>query len=327
MPKEITHWTLAAALAKKLPRDSLFYQPVQSFSNLFLLGAVTLDIPFYYLAGPKTAVIQNLSAPFHGGDARALEPVLTFLDKNPGKEPAVLAFAAGVICHILADTMFHPLVFYFAGMDGVHSGATARHRQFETAMDLHLWHLYRPQASLALVLRSLEVPKKKLYMFLADLFQGTRLEKRYLVPALYSHMVLQYLFRSAMAWKAFAFLNRKTGWIPDKVIGLIYPWNGPVNLPFFSQKLRYRDPCSGAFFSSKIQDMVEETAMVGKDLLLLISTTLAQGRSAIRVLDSPDLPKIRPGLARDIFFFWRGKYDLGADLYGGCQQPAILTRK
>ncbi len=326
MPKEITHWTLAAALAKKLPKDSLFYQPVHSLINLFLLGAITPDIPFYYLVGPKTAFIQNLSAPFHRRDARALVPVLAFLDQNPDREPAALAFAAGVICHILADTKFHPLVHYFAGMDGVHPGATARHRQFETAMDLHFWHLSDDWSvnSLARVVRKAEVSKRQLTGLLGDLFLGTRPERKYLGPALYSHMTFHYLFRSSMAHKAFTFLSRKTGWIPKEVTGLIYPCDGPVNLPFFNQRFRYQDPCTGTLFSTKIKEMVEETAMAGEGLLSLISTTLVQGRPAMGALDNPDLPKIRPGLDHDRFFFWREKYDLETDLYGGLDPNCLL---
>jgi len=318
MPKEIAHWSLAAAMAKKLPRDSLFHKPVHSFFNLFLMGAISPDIPFYYLAGPKSAVIQHLSTSFHGRDERSLVPVLAFLDQNQDKDPAVLAFAAGVICHILADTLFHPLVYYFAGKEGIHSGATARHRQFETAMDLHFWHLYRPRVSLFQIFKGLEVSEKKFNRFLADLFQvRARPEKRYLGPALYFHMTLQYLFRSATAYKIFAFLGRKTPWISDKIIGLIYPCNGPVNLAFFSQKLLYKDPCTGTIFSTKISRMAEETAVAGAGLLSLISTALVQSRPGLGVLDCPDLPKIRPDLPRKGFFFWRGKYDLEADLYRG----------
>ena len=320
MPKEITHWTLAAAVANKLPEDSLFYAPVRSFPNLFLLGAITPDIPFYYLAGPKTAAVQGLSAPFHGTDGCALLPVLTFLDKYPDQPPAALAFAAGVICHLLADTLFHPLVYYFAGMDGVHPGATTRHRQFETAMDLYFLHLSqgRSPVSLARVIKNLEVSSRQRCRFMAELFQaGTRSEKRCLGLALYSHMTLQYLFRSGLAYKSLAFLNKKKPWIPDKVMGLIYPANGPVNLCFFRHPLRYRDPRTGEAFFAGIQEMQVQTGEAGKKLLGLISTNLIRGGSALGVMENPDLPEIRPGFAREGFAFWRGKYDIVSDLYDG----------
>ena len=112
------------------------------YPALFVLGGVTPDINFYCMAGPGAKQIQALSAPFHRPDRKALTPVLEFLDRrlaNGKKDLPALALAAGAICHIMADTVFHPLVYYFAGMDGVHPGATVRHRQFETAMDLYFW--------------------------------------------------------------------------------------------------------------------------------------------------------------------------------------------
>jgi hypothetical protein len=320
MPKEIAHWTLAEDMAKEIPKGSLFYKPIQDFSNLFFLGATAPDIPFYYLAGPKRACIQEKSIPFHGTDARALKPVLAFLDQNPNSDPDRLAFAAGVICHILGDTIFHPLVYYFSGMGGIHPGATARHRQFETAMDLHFWYLSddKSRASLGRLVRTLEISKQKRKQFMAELFKVVnRSETRYLCHALSFHMTLQYLFRLSMAWQFFDFLNRKTPWVPDRVTGLIYPCKQPVDLPFFRQEFIYKDPCTGDLLSTGIQTMIQETSMAGKKILGLLSRSMDNGRNAVEILDDPDLPMIRPGLPRNSFYFWRGINELEQELYGG----------
>jgi len=320
MPKEITHWALAEALVKELPKDSLFYKPIQAFPNLFFLGAITPDIPFYYLKGPKLALIQDKSTPFHCTDARSLMPVLEFLDKNPDRDPAVLAFAAGVVCHILADTIFHPLVYYFSGMAGLHPGAIARHHQFETAMDLHFWYLSddRSRASLAKIVRNLEISKTRRNQFMADLFLlGNRTEMTCLTNALYFHMGLNCLFRSSIIWRVFDFLNRKTPWVPDRVVGLIYPCKEPVDLPFFRQKFIYRDPCTGARSSTGIQKMIQETSTAGKKVLDLLSSSMSRGRRATKILDDPDLPMIRPVLPKDTFYFWREINELEQQLYKG----------
>lgn len=322
MPKEITHWTLAALLAKELPIDSLFYEPIQAFPNLFFLGAIAPDIPFYHLAGPKTSFIQTLGAPLHGYDARSLVPVLALMDQNPAREPSALAFAAGVICHVLADTSFHPLVYYFSGKEGIHAGATARHRQFETALDLHLSFLYRPEVSLARVVRNLEVPRKRVTGFLASLFQSPR-EQAGLGAALKFHLILQALFRSSRMYRVFGFLNRKTPWVPDKVTGLIYPCRVSGSLPFFSQKLHYQDPITGALFSTRIQNLMEETILAGKIVLTILSTALVQGGPATGILDDPDLPRIRPDLPQEGFFFWHGKTHLEPDLYRGIDRECL----
>lgn len=319
MPKEITHWTLAALLAEELPADSLFYEPIHSFPNLFFLGAIAPDIPFYYLAGPKTSLIQKLGAPLHGSDVRSLGPVLEMLDQNPGRQPAVLAFAAGVICHLLADTGFHPLVYYFSGKEGIHPGATARHRQFETALDLHFSFLYKPLVSLARVVKNLEMPPKRLKDLLASLFQSPG-EEASLGGALKFHMILQALFCSPLIYQVFGFLNRKTPWVPDRVMGLIYPCKPcrmPDSLLFFSQNLHYRDPVTGVGVSTRIQSLVEETFLAGKTILGLLSTALFQGDPAAGILDDPDLPLIRPDLPQEGFSFWQGKHHIEPDLYRG----------
>lgn len=95
MPKEITHFALAWNLGRSLPGSSLFLGPVKKFSNLFLLGAIVPDIPFYYLIGPAREAVQDLSLPFQQTRARALSPVLEFLERD--QFPPALALAAGVI--------------------------------------------------------------------------------------------------------------------------------------------------------------------------------------------------------------------------------------
>ena len=95
MPKEITHFALASELSRFIPGNTLFHGPVKEFPNLFLLGAVAPDIPFFYQAGRNREGVQNLSAPFHRTDGRALEPVLDFLARD--SSPPALALAAGVI--------------------------------------------------------------------------------------------------------------------------------------------------------------------------------------------------------------------------------------
>lgn len=115
MPKEIAHFTMARMTRKALgKRQSPFSEAAARFPALFDLGAVTPDINFYCMAGPGAEEIRALSAPFHRTDRRALLPVLEFLDRRlaQGKHDApALALAAGLICHIMADTIFHPLVY------------------------------------------------------------------------------------------------------------------------------------------------------------------------------------------------------------------------
>ncbi len=57
--------------------------------------------------------------------------------------------------------------------------------------------------------------------------------------------------------------------------------------------------------------------MAGKKILDLLSSSMSQGRSAIEILDDPDLPMIRQGLPKDKFYFWREINELEQELYKG----------
>jgi hypothetical protein len=145
MPKELCHWMIARQAARKLdttatPRTK---EAVQACPEAFLLGAVAPDGPFYVPGDARLVAIATL---LHGQGAvvDAFAPVKRVIGAGAAAaSPAAMAFAAGVLCHIAADTVFHPAIFYFTGFSA-HASATVkgaylyRHRSFETAMDLQL---------------------------------------------------------------------------------------------------------------------------------------------------------------------------------------------
>ncbi|WP_020590052.1 zinc dependent phospholipase C family protein [Desulfobacter curvatus] len=66
MPKEITHFALAEHVSRVLPKASKFFQPVQTFPFVFLIGAVCPDSSFYYLAGPQKKMDVHFQYLFPG---------------------------------------------------------------------------------------------------------------------------------------------------------------------------------------------------------------------------------------------------------------------
>lgn len=321
MPKEITHFALARSFGRHLPETSLFFSPITQYPNLFCLGAVVPDIPFFYLAGPYRKKIQILSNPFHSADASALVPVLRFL--GAFGSPAALALAAGVIYHLVSDTRFHPMVYYYAGMDNVHQGATGRHRQFETAMDLHFHYLYGGDASLYHLVRSVEIPGRVLDRYLKALFRADGLPPRTLCLARLWHASLQYLFRARAMRRFVAWDRQHARVLPDRVSGVVYPFGRAVRLPFFSGIVQYRDPYTGAPIETTITDMAAQTISSGVTVLervagIIRSVPGATDRDlAGMVLQDPALSQVRPDLDPDRFTHWRGKGNLLADLYRG----------
>lgn len=120
-------------------------QAVRAHPETFLLGAVAHDCPFYSQADPR---LVGIASKLHGQGAEdAYAPVRRAIAAAPdgpqAAPPAAIAFAAGALCHMAGDAVFHPAVFYFTGFASHPSLAVSRaylfrHRQFETAMDLHL---------------------------------------------------------------------------------------------------------------------------------------------------------------------------------------------
>jgi hypothetical protein len=146
MPKELCHWMIARQAARQLDATAApsTRAAVQACPEAFLLGAVAPDGPFYLPGDARVVAIASL---LHGqGAADAYAPVKRVIaagSAGASVPPAAIAFAAGVLCHFAADTVFHPAIFYFTGSSAHASSAVKdaylfRHRAFETAMDLQL---------------------------------------------------------------------------------------------------------------------------------------------------------------------------------------------
>jgi hypothetical protein len=319
MPKEMTHWYLADRVKSRLPRDSVFLEPVQTYENLFFLGAVAPDIPFYYLLGPRSARIQAAAKPFHRPDARALKPVLTFLEpmQTPYMDARALSLGAGVICHILADTVFHPLVYYFSGMSRVHPGATARHRQFETALDLYFLHLAEPgfQTCLGRTLSKAEVTQENLLRLLGRLFSLEKPgDRTCLGYAVRSHGVYQALFQNKGVYRILSYLNKGFEHrFLDQALSLFYPEDQTENTHFFEHGFEYRDPDTGWKCGAGIPDLVRETESGTLTLLARVSEQMARQHPLMDLAEDASLPRVGPGIAHGRF--WREKPDLKTDLY------------
>lgn len=326
MPKEITHFALAEQVRRVLPGTSKFFQPVQTFPSVFLIGAVCPDSPFYYLAGPQKKQVQALANPFHRPNKQALLPVLKFL--NHHRTPWALALAAGTVCHIMSDTTFHPLVYYYAGMKGIHTGATARHRYFETAMDVHFQYLFRGKTRLHKIIRQAKIPKRKFYQLMAGLFLPQRPKTSFLKHALQWHAALHALFGASVIRNGTIKMAGTSHPLPDSSAGLIYPFSKPCFLPFFSGRLKYRHPCSGAFYSTDLLTLIRE--VVNSTLAVLDTIDRAMGickenekREPLEslVLADAGLPDISPDLPVNTFDTWYGQQDIKPMLYQGVTIP------
>ncbi|WP_285906269.1 zinc dependent phospholipase C family protein [Pseudodesulfovibrio pelocollis] len=141
MPKDLIHFDIAGRTARLLAQTR--FGPCLSAEGHGLhLGSVFHDALFY-AAWPGDAPLERLAHTLHGArgeDTFALVRMLAAHARTDGS-PLAAAVLVGVVSHLFADTVMHPLVWHLTG-DYYASDATARsmarqrHRALESLMDM-----------------------------------------------------------------------------------------------------------------------------------------------------------------------------------------------
>ena len=151
MPKELTHWWLAAQAVEKLNPDSPLRQLLHQEQQLYLTGAVLPDTLLHLVAGRWSAAALASADRFHDPPGSSYQPLIRFLEGQGSRvkgqggndspvvapcpltlDPAVIACLLGVAAHIEADIVCHPFVYALSGND------MTRHYAVETGLDLWL---------------------------------------------------------------------------------------------------------------------------------------------------------------------------------------------
>lgn len=184
MPRDITHVILANEAANTIRNKEIF-------DNLgaFHMGCIACD-SFLYTASPQ------LSSRLHGGykdDTRAVViEMMNELKKenDPAKASEKKAFIYGYLCHMAADTIFHPLIYSISGshLKGSNRSISdmalskACHRYAETWLDLHMmqdkhisFNNFRPFRKIITKITM----RTRLDDFFTDCFQNALKAKKY----------------------------------------------------------------------------------------------------------------------------------------------------
>lgn len=230
--------------------------------------------------------------------------------------PGALSLGAGIICHILADTAFHPLVYYHSGQSRVHAGAAARHRQFETALDLYFRHQAGSGARVSLhrILTETETSDHRMIGYLAALFElNDPGDKTWLGYAVRAHAFYQALFQKPAVYRFLNRLNKRRLWLLDLALALFYPPGQGGDLPFFNQTFQYRDPVSGRYRSHKIPDLARQAKTAALSVLSRVSGRMKAHQPLPGLAENAGLPLVRPGISP--CRFWRRQPDLLTELY------------
>lgn len=146
MPKERTHWHLAARAGAVVTPGPLA-DAVLAYPEHLLLGAVSHDTAYYALGNDFA---KSVADRLHGtGGHDSFEPFRALAAQRDQWGAPGLAFGLGALTHLVADAVFHPLVFSWTGDSeapdpALRRGWFYRHQSMETALDLHLEALWGP---------------------------------------------------------------------------------------------------------------------------------------------------------------------------------------
>lgn len=307
MPKELTHIQMAELLFGQLPDTSLFKYPIKNNYDLFLYGALVADTFYYYTAGPKKDLVNSLSNQMHIDNESSLLPVIRLLSTVKKDDSAALAFAAGICCHLVTDTVFHPLVFYYSGIKGLHPGADTRHRRFETLLDLYIKARYHiPDFTKPFkVLKKVSGFNQKLFFYLKAMFGlDSNTGNIYLRMALFYHGLAYFLFTNRLASPFFHWLYKKELFVSSEFEALFYPVSRPDMIPFFSGTLDFKHPVSGEKKSIKINDLTQQVFHQSSKILSLIEIHLNEPDNLNKLILNDKLPRIQPNLSTENFKYW-----------------------
>jgi len=313
MPKEITHWTLAEQTRKNLRKESVLKQIIDSHINLYYVGAVILDTPFYCLWGSQKQFIMKAGQQIHNQRGNSLLPIQHIVKHYNFQVPdAIWALVLGMITHIWSDATFHPMINHFSGNKKNNSErkkAKYRHHFLETMLDIHfidqeeLINRFLFQQSYA----NKEIEEEEFLKALSLIYwNSTDAPVKILEKALKFHSFVQHSFLKQWPVKILQTLNLIPRMNLQPSMALFYPQTTPLSLPFFNQPITYRHPLSGKEVKSSISQLTKECLKNIGSTFNIISKCITQRKNS-RLLQSHIAPNLNTGcnnsLAEEMQYF------------------------
>ncbi len=262
MPKEITHWLVADAVAAALAEQPFWDAIVGAHRDAVRLGAVLPDSPSY-VPGRWGADIRRLAVYLHRYDDpyQVVRLALAGVADPPTWQ---LALLVGVLAHFSADTRFHPLVNSRCGR------SMTCHYGFETLIDLALiddpkqvvaWRLQS-------MLRRLPVPLDVVHRFVARFFSWQEpVPVREARTMLRWHAWLQACFTRPVCYRVLRTLHTLPGIDCRRELALCYPMPRPRPGTVLAGPLHYRHPVSGRETSVTLAELRDRAVADVVDLL------------------------------------------------------------
>ena len=142
MPRELLHWSVAEQALSQL--DDAHSAVLRENWGALYVGAMLPDAFYYHRFGssPFTFVSEYLHGAEGNDTFAAVRALMEVSARSSYSDyrPVVHALCFGLVTHIAADAVFHPMVYYMTGNYYHHDpvemkNARTRHRLLETYMD------------------------------------------------------------------------------------------------------------------------------------------------------------------------------------------------
>jgi len=306
MPKEITHWLVAEAVSKKLA-GTFFEEPLRRNENLLHIGAIIHDAPYYYLKNDFDARFGSLPTRLHGSVDDAVELVETLLryllDQPEHDRAKLTAFLVGLVTHLFADALMHPLIFYLTGpYDSpdarLRTVARRDHRMLESLVDMCLAGGYGAVRGYSLdgYIRHAEMPLLTLHDHLDRIWLEDEDTERFAEGLLSSFRLfsfMQSLYRNRLVGRLAPILLRVSPPPIREILALVYTPGLMDQCRKIEGDISYRHPATGEERQGNIRALFRESVersagfCLGLEPLLLSKSPLP---------DSWRLPPVDPSL-------------------------------
>lgn len=266
MPKELTHWHIAReALRRGVPSE--VGEIIECSPALYYFGAIAHDIAFYDFSKPTEGNLERIGNQLHGVDGEnTLVPLIEMMEMalSQNNKRAQLAFMLGMLTHFVADSTFHPMVYYmcgnyFAEDPEERSKAVFRHRLFETAIDLWLETIDPMKDSFDLIhlWRETGEAGREAFELLVGHYAnlGDKNIRSHFNKTWRNHRLLQTVFSWSTPWRILAFYRRFGHPSVEKYEVLFYSQR--LNLSFFDSSLDWLHPITGAPHDMTLKELYD----------------------------------------------------------------------
>ncbi|MCU0584321.1 MAG: zinc dependent phospholipase C family protein [Syntrophales bacterium] len=309
MPKEITHWLIASDVSSGL-RETAFREPLARYGNILKIGAVVHDAPYYYVKRDRERRFGDLPRKLHGTVDDAYELVgalLSFtLERPPAERSPLLAFLVGLVTHLFADALLHPMIFHLTGPydhPSFRQGSIARqdHRRLEALIDMHFAGGYERAigCSLASLLDAAEAPLGEIFTHAGTAWLEPGRADGFaegLASAFRLFAFMQGLFRNPVLGRLAFRLFPVVPLFAGEILALVYAPQLERYEARIAGDIRYRHPCSGIEETGRLDDLfrraVEQSVAFCRGLEPLIDPAAKRPAKLV-------LPSIDPGLGFD----------------------------